>query len=338
MLFLKKYLLRNDDAGADGGGGSSVADKGAPTPDGGQPAGSEKPVDDKGAAGDKGADVKPGDKGSDKPGDKDGYWPADWRENISKGDTKLQQRLGRYQSPQALAEALIAAQNKISSGELKPVLGKNPTPEQLKEFRDANGIPEEPTKYDLKDVKTDLLTPEHVDIILKNAHSANQTPEQVKASITAATSIVQSIKEQQTEKDATDKVTNEDALRSEWGGEFRKNINLIQGLLDGQADEKLKGDFLRARMPDGTMLGNHPSFMRMALQLALINNPTGTVVPGAGGDVDKGLREELGKIQDTMKNSRAAYNKDDKMQARYRELTDAAISRGLMDSNGVWKK
>ena len=44
------------------------------------------------------------------------------------------------------------------------------------------------------------------------------------------------------------------------------------------------------------------------------------------------------KIQNTMKTNRSTYNKDTKMQDRFRELTDAAIKRGLMDENGNWKK
>jgi hypothetical protein len=351
---LRKFILRNDDAGSDAGGGAAVVDApdagGKPSDAGAKPADSAdagaKPaaVDDKGGKpADKGAKADDGKGADGKAGDgkgapNEGYWPADWRETVSKGDAKVLQRMGRYASPQAAMEALIAAQNRISAGELKPVLGKNATPEQVKEWREANGIPEAHDKYDLGDAKLENVKPEHLDIILKNAHETNQTPEQVKATMGALKNVLTDMQTSMVEKDATDQVTNEDSLRNEWGGEFRKNINLIHGLLDGQADPNLKENFLRARMPDGTLVGNDPKFMRMMLGLSLIQNPTGTVVPGAGGNQEAGIKQELEKIQTTMKNDRAAYNKDAKMQERFRELTNAAIKMGAMDENGNWKK
>lgn len=349
-MYLKKFLLRNDDAGADGGGGAAVvdppADKGgapagaagadgaagaAAAAKGGAPAddGKGKPADDKGGKAD--------DKGG-KPPEPKGWVPDDWREKAARGDAKVAQRLARYASPEAVVDALVAAQNKISAGELKPVLGKNATADDIKAYREAHGIPEEHTKYDLKDVKTDLIKPDHLDLILKHAHETNQTPDQVKSTVGAVKNILENMQAERAEKDAGDMVTNEDALRTEWGGDFRRNINLIHGLLDGQADEALKESFLSARLPDGTLVGNHPGFMRMMLGLALVQNPTGTVVPGAGANLDGGIKEELEKIQNTMKTNRTAYNKDTKMQDRFRELTDAAIKRGLMDENGNWKK
>ena len=54
-------------------------------------------------------------------------------------------------------------------------------------------------------------------------------------------SVLESMVTERTELDAKTRVANEDALRAEWGGEFRKNTNLIHGLLDGFWHQEVSG-------------------------------------------------------------------------------------------------
>ena len=270
---------------------------------------------------------------------KDGFWPEKWRETVSKDDAKKLSRLQRYASPEAAIDALIAAQNRIAAGELKPVLGKNASPEQIAEYRAAMGIPDDPTKYDLgKDVKIDDAEKPFLEKIFSAAHASNQTPEQVAATVKAYRQVAQEVAEAQAIKDAESREQGADALRAEWGPEFRRNINLITGLLDGAGPQALKEKILEARLPDGTKFGNSPEVMKLLVGLALVQNPTGVVVPGGSGDPAPGIREELKKIADARMGNRAAYNKDTKMQERERELIGAAVKMGIMDEKGDWKK
>lgn len=249
------------------------------------------------------------------------YWPTDWRDTVSKGDAKILQRMGRYASPQAAMEALIAAQNRISAGELKPVLGKNATPEQLKEYRQSLGIPETPDKYDLgNDIKIEGMDPTLLGEVLKEAHESNQTPDQVKATLKAWTKISQSVKETQYESDLSIQKTSEDALRAEWGPEYRRNINLIHGMLDGTTTPGLKDALMGGRLADGTPIGSSPDALKFLVGLALIQNPAGVVVPGSEANPMQGVEDEITKIETGMRKDRNAYNKDEKVQARYREL------------------
>ena len=267
----------------------------------------------------------------------DSYWPEDWRQTVSKADAKVLSRLERYASPAAAMEALIAAQNRISAGELKPVLGKNPSADELKEWREAHGIPDAPDKYDIKDTKLDAKDPS-VQAILKAAHDSNQTPEQIKATLKAWNDVVNASLETRSTHDREVTKTSEDTLRAEWGSDYRRNVNLINGLFDGNADQKLKDMVLESRLPDGTPFASSPDVLKMLLSLALIQNPTGIVVPGAGGNQAEGIREELAKIDKVRATNRGVYNKDDKMQERERTLIAAAIQMGAMDENGNWKK
>lgn len=245
----------------------------------------------------------------------------------------------RYASPEAALGALVAAQNRIASGELAPVLGKAPTPEQLKEFREARGIPETADKYDLgKDIKIEDSEKGLMSKLFEAAHGSNQTPEQVKSVVKAWRDIQAEAAQALQTKDEEGRDRIADELRTEWGPEFKRNVNLINGLLDGAGSQSLKNVILDARLPDGTKFGNSKEVMKLLVGLALVQNPTGVVVPGAGGDPSAGIREEIAKIQKVRSENRKAYDKDSAMQTRERELINAAIKMNLMDDRGNWKK
>jgi hypothetical protein len=304
-------------AGADTGGGADTGAKGT----GG--------ADDKGKAA-AGADAgtgaagKPEDKGGktdDKSADKPGAWPANWRETISKGDAKKLERMGRYASPEALADALLAAQERISKGELLPSLKKNATPEEKAAWREAHGIPASADKYELgADAKLD---PKFGAVLFEAAHASDQTPDQVKATLNAYNKITQIAAADRAEKDVELQIKGEDTLREEWGPDFRRHINLVHGLLDSSGSQDLKTKLLEGRLSDGTPIGSSPEVLKLLAGLALIQNPSGVVVPGSEADPLKGIEGELEKIQNFRKTNRKAYDKDEKMQARERELIEA---------------
>lgn len=246
----------------------------------------------------------------------------------------MAQRLARYGSPSAVAKALIAAQNRISSGELRPTLGKNPSAEELAEWRTAHGIPESADKYDLgKDVQIADTDKPFFDALFKNAHAAHATPEMLKAVAKTWNEARQAIIDHRAGEDNKSKQAAEDSLRAEWGNDFRRNVNLVHGLLDGAGSQKLKGAVLDARMADGKRLGDSPEAMKMLLGLALINNPTGVVVEGGSGVTGEGIRQEIEKIQKI-----PAAKRSEEQSKRQRDLIDAAIKAGIMDGQGNWKQ
>jgi hypothetical protein len=273
------------------------------------------------------------------PAETKGYWPDDWRSKAAKGDDKMLNRFARYGSPEDALSALIAAQDRISKGELKPVLDKNATPEQIAEWRAANGIPDAPTKYEVFDLGGGLKVPDAdkplVDKVLVAAHASNQTPDQIKATLRAFYEVRDMVDSHVANQDKEAETKGQDALRQEWGSEYRVHSNLIANLLDGTAGG-IKDNLLNGRLADGTLVKNSPEMQKFLLSLALIQNPLGTVVPG-GGNPAQGIQDELARIKKTRETDRGAYNKDEKMQARERELIEAAVRAGIMDSMGNWK-
>src|SRR6185295_3094292 len=181
-------ILRSPDngdaGGAQGAGGSAAGNAGGA---GGQgDAGSGAGGGASGDAGNQGSQGSQGGAGGAQGNQSSAghgkAWRPDWRETFAKGDAQLLTRFQRYGSPEAVAEALVHAQNRISKGELKPSLGKDATPEQVAEWRAANGVPDAPEKYDLG-VKISDSGKAIVDKYLPIAHAANMTTDQVRANL-----------------------------------------------------------------------------------------------------------------------------------------------------------
>jgi hypothetical protein len=254
--------------------------------------------------------------------DTKGFWPENWREQVAGEDSKVRERLARYASPAEVARALVAAQEKIRSGELRPGITAKSTPEEVAEYRKAAGIPEAPDKYDL-DLGGGLVVADAdrplIDTFLEAAHRTNQTPEQVKAGLRAYYEITEAAEAQRSALDESTRTAAEDALRTEWGQDFRPNINRVTQLLDAIMDAPAKTEFLNSRQADGTPIFNNPGIVKAMLRLALIENPAGTVVPSGGGE--KGLNDRIKQIEAMM--GTAKYTKDEKIQQEYRDLVEA---------------
>lgn len=254
--------------------------------------------------------------------------PDDWaavRTRIAKGDEKLEKRLARYTSVDSMAEALIAAQNKIASGSLRSVLPSDATPEQLAEWRAENGIPEAPEAYDVA-LPDGLVIGEEdkpiVDEYLKAAHAANLTPQQVKTNLAWYFEQQEKQIEIQNQSDYNAKESGEEVLREVWGTEAKLNKNLVKGLI-ASAPGDVPDQILGARLADGTPLGSHPDTLRWLADIARQINPVATVVPGAGTNAAQAIETELAGLQEQMKDKTSNYWKGptaEKLQQRYRDL------------------
>lgn len=249
-------------------------------------------------------------------------WPADWQAQISGGDEKLGKLAQRYASPREVLNALAAAQTKIRSGELKSALPKDATPEQLAAWREDNGIPADPKGYTLPDgVVVGEDEREGVDGFLAAAHEANMTPEQAQKALGWYYDFQQ---KQRDEIEAADRAlaeTAQDELYAEWGENYRSNLNRAKNFLRAKFPEDVQEALLNARLGDGKPLMSTPGILRALVQMDHEFNPAGTVVPG-GGDPIKGIESEIAEIEKTMRTNRAEYNRNEKMQARYRELLE----------------
>ena len=260
-----------------------------------------------------------------------GKWPENWRSEMASGDEKLGKLLERYATPSDAAKALREAQKTIDAGLKKGALPDNPTEEQLKAYREANGIPEKPEGYldkmpdgiVLGDADKELASG-----FLEAMHAQNAPP----GFVHAALGWYNHLQEQQIQQQAVDDKAfhseTVEALREEWGSEFKLHSNSITNLIETYGEPLEDGtpfaEWLEsARTPDGQRLGDHPAFLKTMLSIAMQVNPAGVVMPGEGmGQIDK-VQSEIAEIQKLMDAGSPKYWKDEKMQERYRKLLTA---------------
>lgn len=193
---------------------------------------------------------------------------AEWRDRLADGNADLAKILSRYASPAAVGKAFLAQRQKLSEGGI-PKLGPDAKPEEVAAYRKALGIPEKPEEYivatpanrALNDVEKPIL-----EDFRNLAHGLNIPPAQASklaewylANNDRAVQVAQ-------EQAVFKRQATEDALRVEWGGEYRANIQLANAYVEGQAPV-LKG-LLGTTLSDGTKLGDNPDFIRYVVEQA----------------------------------------------------------------------
>ena len=244
------------------------------------------------------------------------------RATYANGDEKILARLSRYSSEKDMVNALIAAQNKISSGGLRAPLPENPTPEEMAAWRAENGVPLTQKDYGVK--VPDGADPAQTEEFLATAHELNMTPAQVEKMIAWKTTTDQKAMEQRAELDASARQAGTDELRQDWGPEYKLNINLVTGLLDA-APQGVKEQLMGARLANGTLFGNDPNSLRWLASLAREINPTATVVPGSGVNAAQAIQSEMQSLQALMADRNSEYWKGPKAEANQKRFRDLAV-------------
>lgn len=301
----------------DGEGNDLPGDSGDSGSTDGNAAGGDGSADDGRGGGESEGQTKP---------DGDGYWPGDWREKLS-ADGKHNKTLERFASPGAVFESYLALRQKLDSGEYKSAATypDKGTDEEKTAWRKANGIPEKASDYTTAFEDGLTISEEDqpvVDGFLEAAHSINATPGQVNALLGWYYKNQEEMVDKRAEADTQVLSASEDALRAEWGNDYRANVNMMKGLVD-TVPESVRDMFLNARLSDGTPVFSHPDMAQWFVHAARTINPVASVVPGAGANAASAIEDEIDQIEGTMRTDRQKYNKDTKMQERLRELYSA---------------
>lgn len=249
----------------------------------------------------------------------------DWRSRLSGGDEKLAGYLGRFASEKAFTEASKKLNDEIKGGVYRKPLSADPTEDELAAYRKDFGIPEKPEGY-LEKLPEGLVIGDDdkpfIDAFVADMHSANAPKGTVDAAISAYYKILEDQSASEAEEIGNARRDNEEVLRSEWGGDFRRNLNIASGFIATLPDA-VKGALTSGTDAAGMPLANNAEVLKWVTSLALSANPLATVVPGAGANQASAIAEEITAIETTMRTNRKAYNADAKMQERYRELVTA---------------
>lgn len=253
-------------------------------------------------------------------------WPEDWRERMAGDNKQLLGWLKRHSSPKSLAEGGYTMRQKLSAGDLLPALPEKATPEELTSWREKNGIPTKAEGYLENLPEGVVLGDEDKPIINEFAAAAlaeNTPPKAFKALIAQYYKLNEKLASEQHEADKNTWRESEDALRAEWGPEFRGKTGRMTRYLDnlpGGLGELLKD----ARLGDGTKLMGNQKALRWLDGMLSETDPMGTVV-GTTGTVGSGPAERLGELQKLMRDQKSEYYvgpNANKLQAEYRNLLD----------------
>lgn len=240
-------------------------------------------------------------------------WPDDWRDKMAGDDAEFRKSLDRFNAPGDVGKSWKEISKKISSGEYKrPVtLPENATPEQIAEYRKEMGVPESPDKYDLK--MDGLVIGEAdkpvVDQFLKAMHEANVPEGPVKQAVSAYFKMQEQAVAQAAQAEREFKVQSEEALRQEWGGEYRPNMNLVE-------------NFAKTRFGDevgSAMLEAGPEVVKALASIAREINPAMTLVPNASNP-NQAIADEIAKLRGEI--GTAEWMRNPQKQQRYAELID----------------
>lgn len=208
---------------------------------------------------------EPGDESkSAEPNKSD--WPDDWRERLAGGDEDLAKVINRYGSPKGVAKALKEAQALIRSGKIKRDMPDASDEKALAEWRNEQGIPDDPTGYKLPEVVTKRLTDADKPVLADFTAFAHAKGAPQSAVDIAAEWYVNSLENMEAERIAADTAAAEaaeDALRKDWAhGEYKANMTLAKRFIEGIPG--VGQNWSEARLPDGRRLGDMPEFVAWA--------------------------------------------------------------------------
>lgn len=253
-------------------------------------------------------------------------WGPDWRERYAGGDAAKLRDLQRYQDPGAALGALTAAQARIREGNLGKPLPEKPTPQELAEYRALHGVPEDAAKY-FENLPAGVVIGEEDKPLFESVATKVLHKHNIKPAVLQ--DLVKWWGEEQVaqaavadEQDAKDQQETEDALRNTWGQEFRQNHNIMKSYLSG-LPAAVSTALQHARDADGRALFNNPALVQWVVATARELQDVSTLLDGGGGSNPLvNVEQELKKIDDFRRKDRKAYNKDEAMQQRERDLID----------------
>ena len=258
-------------------------------------------------------------------------FPERWREIAADGDEKALKRLQRFTSPVTFFKSWKSAQDKISSGEhvrSRPQGdAADPAIQQaLAEWRAEAGVPDKPEGY-LENLPKGLVIGEQdkaiAESFIKDMHGQDAPPALVHKALEWFYGQQERMLTERAEADKQRRAVNEDALRGEWGNEYRANLNTIHGLLDTHGTAELKSKLFAARTSDGSAFGDDPEVLRFLANIAREINPAGTIIPTGGKPLPQAINDEIAGLEKRMATPRTSgWYQDEPAQQRYRELVE----------------
>ncbi|MFN7089978.1 MAG: hypothetical protein ACK4P4_05450 [Allorhizobium sp.] len=278
------------------------------------------PNDGGGAGGDPGAGVDPAGGGADPSGGADPATTAElqaFREKLAGGDDAMLKQLARYKSVDAISKGFREAYNAAKNGKKVPALTDKSTPEEVKAYREANGIPDDPTQYP-GDFREGFTASEQDTAILgsfKEAmHSKNVPPAAASAALEWYQDFAVAQQQELSANLAKTAKETQTALRNEWGGEYDGYINAAQQLLTQQLGDEGFEQMMGLRLMDGSRLQDNQAFVKMIATLGADYHGTNAIMSGDVETVGKTIQGQIDELLALRNTDPEKYKSDDVQQ------------------------
>lgn len=296
-----------------------------------------QPANTTGGQGDAASTTGATDSTATSTADADKPTGGDWasiREKAAGGDTKVLNRLARYGTIEEALKAGAEAQNRLNATKSLVRPDDKATPEEIKAYRDANGVPESVDGYKIELPDGVVLGDQDkpaADAFLKVAHENHIPPKVANAIIAQQLQLQQEAYEAQAQADETARVEGTQELKQAWGQESAANVNLVNTMLD-EALPGVKDNLLGARLADGTLLANSPDVLKFLASTARALNPLATFgsVPGSTTVTDIDTR--IGELSKLAGNRNSEYWKGPTAAALQKELLDLNQRKSLLSA------
>jgi len=249
----------------------------------------------------------------------------DWRQRLAGGDEKFLKQLARYASEAEFGKAYRALHQKLSSGEYRRALAENAGEDEKAAWRKEHGVPDKWEDYRLE-LGGGMVAGERdkpvLDLFRRFAHAQNLSEKDASAFATWYYETQDALASMQEDRDEQFYRAAEDALRAEYGADYRRNMNALGNLRNSMPAE-LAANLMSGRMADGSKIGDSPAFIRWMIATALELNPAATLLPSNAGEHGKSVDGRLEEIRKFRRENPDKYDEDKKLQAEELELLEA---------------
>lgn len=260
-----------------------------------------------------------------------GMQNRNWRDDFIPEDDpegKIKGQMERFKTPGDYGNAFNEAQQKIRSGQMQmEAPAADADDATVAAYREQNGIPAESTGY-LEGLPDGMVVGEDdkelFEEFMGELHKVNAPPAAAHAAVEWYNKWSETAQDDRAQVDFDDQKAAEDQLRTDWGGDYRANVNLIGGLIDKTFGSDFKDILLNARGPDGRAIMNTPGIMEGFAQLARTNTPISQIVSPTGNP-EQTMNDEISELEKYMAEKRTEYNNDPKAQARLLELYEIRL-------------
>jgi len=231
-------------------------------------------------------------------------FPESWREDLAGGDKAFRKTLDRFETPAALAKAYKELTARLSSGDLKATKPPpdNATPEQIAVWRGEQGLPQGAAAFvDGLQLGDGTVTGEAEKALLasfaEEAMEGRWTADQYNQAVRWYFDMQDRLAAQRDQADAAFKHQASTDLTREWGHDYATNRNAVAQFFDRSFPEDFREALLTARLPDGRLLANHPTFNKAILEVAKSVNPSGAMLPNASGGGLSNVESRIAEIE-----------------------------------------